>query len=141
MNTFLLVNVAVSWALVGLIWTIQLVHYPAFAFIGKDQFLTFHQHHTRNITYVVMPLMLVELALAGYLAYQYNWQWQWMSLLIIVLLLWALTFFFAIPLHNQLGNGKNQELIRRLVHVNWPRTILWTIKAVSLSCLVYASWG
>ena len=68
MNTLLLVNLAVSWALVGLIWTIQLVHYPSFSFVAEDHFLEFHRHHTRSITWVVMPLMLVELALAFYLA-------------------------------------------------------------------------
>jgi hypothetical protein len=140
MNTLLLINLVASWALVGLIWTIQLVHYPSFSFVAEDQFLEFHRHHTRSITWVVMPLMLVELALAFYLAADYQWGWQWLSLLIIVLLLWALTFFFAVPLHNQLGLGKNEIIIQKLVSANWPRTILWTIKALWLSVLVYYSW-
>ena len=126
-------NLFVTWALVGLIWVIQLVHYPTFKFIAKDDFLAFHQHHTQSITFIVMPLMLAEIGLAFYLAQQQEWAMIWFIPLILVLLIWLSTFLIQVPIHQQLGTGKDSFLIERLVLTNWIRTILWTIKAIWIS--------
>ena len=112
---------------------IQLVHYPTFEFIAKDDFLVFHQHHTRSITIIVMPLMLAEIGLAFYLAQQQEWAVIWLIPLILVLLIWLSTFLIQVPIHQQLGIGKDGSLIKQLVQTNWIRTILWTIKALWLS--------
>jgi len=98
-----------------------------------DNFLAFHQHHTRSITFIVMPLMLGELGLTFYLAQQQKWALIWLIPLILVLLIWLSTFLIQVPLHNQLGIGQDSSLIKRLVQTNWIRTILWTIKAIWLS--------
>lgn len=126
-------NLIFTWLLVGLIWVIQLVHYPSFEFIATDNFLAFHQHHTRSITMIVMPLMLGELGLAVYLAQQQKWGLIWLVPLILVLGIWLSTFLIQVPIHNQLGVGKDSHLIKRLVQTNWVRTILWTIKAIWIS--------
>lgn len=123
----------ISWLLVGLIWVIQLVHYPAFEFISTDNFLAFHDHHTSAITVIVMPLMLGELGLGFYLARQYEWSFIWLIPLIMVLFVWLSTFLIQVPIHNQLGLGKDTTLIQKLVQTNWIRTILWTIKAIWIS--------
>ena len=121
-------HLATSWALLGLIWTIQLSHYPSFKFVEENQFLEFHQHHTKSITLIVMPLMLLELGLVFWQSYQTNWSSIWVVPLILVLMIWASTFFISVPLHEQLGNGKNLETIKKLVDTNWIRTILWSVK-------------
>jgi len=122
-----------SWALFGLIWVIQLVHYPTFPYIAEKDFLAFHQHHTTSITIIVMPLMLAELALSGYLAMHQKWELPFLIPFILVLLIWASTFFIQIPLHNQLGSGKDLNAIQKLVNSNWIRTVLWTAKAIWVS--------
>ena len=123
-----------SWALFGLIWTIQLSHYPAFQFICEKDFSAFHQHHTSSITLVVMPLMLLELGMVGWQAYQSSWNWIWVITLLLVVAIWASTFFIQIPLHGKLEAGKDLEVIKELVKTNWIRTILWSIKAIWVSC-------
>ncbi|MFK7933594.1 MAG: hypothetical protein AB8G22_08785 [Saprospiraceae bacterium] len=130
-----LILLTVSWALVGLIWTIQLVHYPSFHYIDPAEFSAFHQHHTNSITLIVLPLMFAELGLSAYLAYQYNFSWQYLLPLFIVLAIWASTFLISVPLHNQLATVKNELLIKKLVDTNWIRTVLWTGKAVLISFL------
>ncbi len=127
-NTEWLAHLATSWALFGLIWTIQLSHYPSFRFVDEDQFSVFHLHHTRSITLVVMPLMLLELGLVFWQNYQTNWSWIWVVPLVLVLLIWASTFFISVPLHTQLEGGKNLDVIKKLVDTNWIRTILWSVK-------------
>ena len=52
----LVVQAAVTWALVGLIWTIQLAHYPLLAGIAADRYPRWQRLHMRRITAVVAPL-------------------------------------------------------------------------------------
>lgn len=138
-----LLSLAISWALFGLIWMVQLVHYPSFRYISDFQ--AFHVHHTSSISLIVGPLMLAELAVSVYLAWSSNFQWQWLLPLLMVLLIWANTFFQAVPLHEKLAQqavaGTDsiamKEQIEALIRVNWPRTILWTLKALWLSWLAW----
>lgn len=129
------INELVSWALFGLIWIVQLVHYPSFHFVAVDRFIAFHRHHTRAISFIVLPLMLMELGLGGVLAWQSDLDWKYLLSLIIVGLIWASTFLIQVPDHNALGKGKDDLLIDRLVKTNWIRTVLWTTKALWLSFL------
>ncbi len=60
--TIFLTQVFSTWFLVGLIWTIQVVHYPLFGAVGADRFVSYEAAHSRLITLVVAPMMFVELA-------------------------------------------------------------------------------
>lgn len=128
--------IADSWALVGLIWVIQLVHYPSFKFISKDNFLDFHRHHTLSISLIVMPLMLLELGLSIWIGFENGFASQTVIPLILVTLIWLSTFFIQIPIHQKLGNGKDEILIRKLVKTNWIRTVLWTLKGFFISFIL-----
>ncbi len=125
-------NHAISWGLLVLIWVVQLVHYPSFQFIDKVQFADFHAHHTRSISFIVLPLMLLELGFAAILVLQHAFQWNYLVPLILVLCIWASTFLIQVPDHNRLADGKDVAIATRLVQTNWIRTILWTLKAVWL---------
>ena len=46
-------NLTVSSILLGLILTIQFVHYKSFKFIDNEEFKNFHKFHTKNISYGV----------------------------------------------------------------------------------------
>ncbi len=59
-----LANAAVACALTGLIWTIQVVHYPLFARVGEAEWPAYEREHQRRITLVVAPLMLANAGLA-----------------------------------------------------------------------------
>ena len=128
---------AISWMLVGLIWTIQLVHYPGFAYVEPAELTRFHQHHSTSISWIVLPLMVTELGLSAYLAYQFNFNWKYTVPLLIVLVIWASTFFISVPLHNALMGVKDSANIEQLVATNWIRTVLWSGKALLLSYLFY----
>ncbi|MEL6803956.1 MAG: hypothetical protein AAFO91_09270, partial [Bacteroidota bacterium] len=41
-----------------LIWLVQLVIYPSFLYMDKQDFLVWHPIYTRKVTWVVMPIML-----------------------------------------------------------------------------------
>ncbi|MGM0580353.1 MAG: hypothetical protein ACQETL_06720 [Bacteroidota bacterium] len=109
-----------------LIWLVQLIIYPSFLYMKRANLIAFHPKYTNAISIIVMPLMLIQLLTTFYLTYtDLNWILLIQSILII--LLWAATFFQAVPLHNQIKSGiEIKKVTGKLVQANWKRTIMWT---------------
>jgi hypothetical protein len=128
-------NLIVTAMLAGLIWTIQLVHYPSFAFVQRESFTDFSRFHTKRISMLVIPLMLAELTLAILLVFLSDWAPLLCLSLLLVIGIWAATFGLSVPCHNALGANKDGKVIQKLVRTNWLRTGLWTVK---LGVLVFA---
>ena len=126
----LLINLTLSAILTGLIWTIQIVHYPSFLDVGTDQYLVFQQNHMKNISFLVGPLMILELGAGVYLLFdQFSSGLHWLILLgsLLLLIIWVVTIFVASPLHARLvSNGYEVQQIQKLINVNWIRTVAWS---------------
>lgn len=130
-ESIFLIHLLCCLVMTGLIWLIQMVHYPSFTFVDEQVFHQFNLFHQKNISYIVMPLMLVELGSAFALSYFFPGLIFYLNLG-MNLLIFASTAFLSVPIHNQLLQTKSTELIRRLVVTNWPRTTLWTIRSMAL---------
>ncbi|MBX9767094.1 MAG: hypothetical protein K2X47_07480 [Bdellovibrionales bacterium] len=118
--------------LTGLIWTIQILHYPCFDRVSGAGFEEFHLFHTRRITFLVLPLMILDLA-SGIALVVYFPDSELMKInLLAVLMIWMVTFFISVPIHQRLSNEKSTVAIRRLISTNWLRTALWSAR----SCLL-----
>jgi phage terminase large subunit-like protein len=126
---------ASTWFLTGLIWFVQVVHYPLFAAVPPEAFGAYHARHTRTTTSVVVVPMLVELLTSAALL---AWRPAWMSReaavagLILAALVWASTAGVQVPLHARLSRGRDAAAIRRLVRTNAARAALWTAHALLL---------
>jgi hypothetical protein len=116
------------FALFGLIWTIQLVHYPAFHLIELREWPAFHRFHSIRITFIVLPLMLIELITALKLFLDENQPSQ-IFFLSCAVLTWVLTILVFMPLHHQITNRPQSRLLSRLVALNWLRVAIWTFAA------------
>jgi hypothetical protein len=133
-------NVIVTAVLVGLIWTIQWVHYPLFAAVPAAAFPAYHAAHVARITPLVGPLMVAELVLAA------AWWWQsWRAGqglrvasvgLALVAVAWIATALLSVPLHERLADGAEPLLVAALVRTNLVRAIAWTVRLA-----VVAGWG
>ena len=128
----------IDFGLVILIWLVQLVIYPSFRYFPKDGLLIWHQQYTRKITFVVMPLMLLQVALLGLQFYQ-----NFTPLLVLnaclVLAVWLLTFGFFVPLHTCISTGQfTTKDLYNLVVKNWWRTGLWTLVALLSSIHLFS---
>ncbi len=126
----LALHFGVTCGLVGLIWLVQLVHYPSFRFVAPEDFRGFSLFHTTQITWVVAPLMICELLLALRMPFEPSvsaWiSWGSLGLLILI---WLSTALLQVPLHGMLASGKESQVIERLVVTNWVRTVAWSLKA------------
>ena len=84
--------------------------------------------------------MLLELGSSCWLYCKSDFSYQWLLPLLLVILIWGITFLWAIPLHEKLGLERSDADIEALIRANWPRTILWTLKAGWVSWVCYSIW-
>jgi hypothetical protein len=115
----LLLQAGVSCFLTGLIWIVQVVHYPLMSRVGADRFAEYERLHAAWITPVVGPAMLLEAALAAWLLLQTP----------AGIPGWSTKVFVSVPCHAQLAAGFDAAAHDRLVSTNWIRTIGWTARA------------
>lgn len=123
----------------GLIWTVQLVHYPGFLKMGVEKYIEYQQFHMKAITYLVGPSMLIELVLSVILLFMLTGlpdRALYVASFLILIGIWFHTAFWASPIHGKLLNGFSEDLARSLIHANWWRTIGWTLRAFLLGFIL-----
>jgi hypothetical protein len=131
----MLVQLAATLPLCGLIWMVQVVVYPQFARVGPAEFAAYHAAHARLITLVVGPLMLAELsaALLGIVARDDHVPpaLAWLGLALTGVA-WMTTMFASVPQHNVLSAGFDERAHEVLVATNWIRTLAWSARGALL---------
>lgn len=138
MRMVLVLQALSSLNLMGLIACIQWVHYPMFARLEKPEFAESLRWHGERITWLVAPLMLIELSCSLLLYLFPPWPSSIFGLgLGLVVALWFSTGLVQVPLHSRLTRGYDPVAVRLLVASNWLRTLLWSARGLlSLYCLV-----
>jgi hypothetical protein len=136
MHDLLILHSALTFMLVGLIWTIQIVHYPLFAEVGPGEFRLFHGGHMWRISLVAGPLMIGEVFTAGLLWWLGQRDAIFLSSLALLPVIWANTFFQQVPQHEKLLAGYDAKVIQRLNHTNWIRTLAWTLRSLCMLWLL-----
>lgn len=134
----LLVHAAATWFMVGLIWFVQVVHYPLFTGVDEQGWAEYSRRHQVLTTLVVGPAMLAEVASAAVLLAFLPGALT-IAGAVLLALVWASTFFVQVPLHGRLGEGHNAAVMRTLVATNWARTILWSARGVMALLLLTPS--
>ncbi len=128
-----LVQVCSTGYMIGVIWTVQLVHYPLFSAVSLERFSYFERQHQQRISMVVMPFMLAELGTAFALPFITSAIWRpveaWLALAML-LVVWLATFLVQAPAHRRLSAGFDTHVHAGLVQGNWLRTVLWTARGV-----------
>ncbi len=139
-NALFVIQYFSSLFMTGLIWLVQMTHYPYFFYTSDKEFVHAQSFHMRSISYVVMPIMVIELISAIYLLIEPEFKLIKLEIIIafiLLILIWITTYFLSVPLHEKLLEGKDISHIDKLVISNWWRTILWTLKSLILSYGVF----
>ncbi len=129
LKLILLANVAATLYLVGLIWFVQLVHYPLFGHVGPNVFSAYETAHSIRTTIAVGPPMLIEALTTALLLLYRPANISFISALIGAVLLaviWFSTWFLQVPQHTILASGFDPEAHHFLVVSNWLRTFAWS---------------
>jgi hypothetical protein len=135
LRAIFILQIASTLLMTGIIWFVQIVHYPLFAKVDAASFVRYEAEHATRTGWVVGPLMCVELATAALMLMaqfrpaSVTKSSAWIGLA-LALLIWCSTAFIQVPLHQRLAAGFDAAVIARLVSTNWLRTITWTLRSV-----------
>lgn len=115
----------------GVIWFVQIIHYPTLAPPAEGTFVERHQDYTQRMGWIVGPVMLLEMGVQ-LLQLQKTPGPKTFLLFGLLLLIWISTFALQVPAHNLLSQGYDAQVVQRLVRTNWIRTLAWTARSVIL---------
>jgi len=138
----ILANLVATAFMTGVIWFVQIVHYPLMAGWPHDHFGAWETLHRGQTERVVIPVMLVEGAAAALLLVRRPPRCPvWLPWLAAALLagVWVSTFLLQVPCHARLSLGWDEGVHARLVATNWIRTLLWTARLGAVAAIA-AGW-
>ena len=139
--TVLVVGAAATWAMLGLIWMVQIVHYPMLVLYSEAVPATALADHQRRISWVVGPLMATEAFTALVLLFDrpetMSAAAAWVAAGLLALALLS-TAAVQVPLHRRLAAGHEPTAARSLVSTNWVRTLAWTLRGAVLAGVLVA---
>lgn len=144
MEAVLVISTLATWGMIGLIWLIQIVHYPMLALYSEAVPAAAAAAHARRITPVVGPLMATEgatsLLLMAAPPEGISWLVTWGAAALLAVALGA-TIAFAVPVHSRLAEGHDDDAVDHLIRTNWIRTVAWTARGVLLGGAVLTIVG
>ncbi len=116
-----------DFALVVLIWLVQIIIYPGFKYYSSEDLIEWHDRYTRRITFIVIPLMLGQLVLSTLILFYQPTAYS-IGTMALLFTIWLLTFLFFVPQHRDISKGRiSVGKLDLLIKTNWWRTAFWTI--------------
>ena len=129
----LVINALATCVMVGVIWFVQLVHYPLLATIGIDRAPEIAVEHQRRTGWVVGLPMAAEGVTTLWLVFDspsgVHVVLPYVGGLLLAIALGS-TIFLSVPLHEKMAQAPTVDIGHKLVRTNWPRTIAWTLRGV-----------
>jgi len=123
------IHFAVTWAMIGAVWFVLIVHYPSYQFFSKDHFSEFEKFHIQRTLCLVIPVMLIEAITALILAFQGG---LFIVNVVLLAIIWIMTFAGCIPGHVCLRKGFSPPVFHRLMALHSVRVGLWTVRGILL---------
>tara|TARA_B000000475_G_C15848538_1_gene387048 strand:- start:125 stop:499 length:375 start_codon:yes stop_codon:yes gene_type:complete len=119
--------------MVAIIWIVQILHYPTFKFIDQKRYEEFQDFHMKRISYIIIPIMLVELSSGVIvLIIDSSLYTPFGVSLMLLIFIWILTALLFSKVHAYLLKGYDEDSINKLIDLNWIRTIFWTVRLIIL---------
>ena len=67
-----LIHLITTAMMVSIIWLVQILHYPTFLYIDNERYTEFQNFHMKNISFLIIPLMLLEFLTGFFLLFFVN---------------------------------------------------------------------
>ena len=142
-----IVHLAASLFMVGLIWTIQYAHYPLFAYVGETTYASFQAEHVERIgRLLILPWLTEGITLIGILAIAFIGKRKELRVLAVInglamAIVLVLSGFWSAPAHAKLANGFDESVHQQLMTVNLIRTFAWTVSGICAVLIVLSAWS
>lgn len=139
-RTLLVIHLAATLFMVGLIWTIHYVHYPLFANVGESTYASFQASHVERIGKLLFVPWLTEgITLIGVLALAFLGGHKALRVPTVIngaamAVVLVISGFWSAPAHGKLADGFDASVHDQLMTANLIRTLAWTV------CGICAVW-
>jgi hypothetical protein len=139
--TVAIVHLVAAAYMAGVIWFVQVVHYPLFALVPESASTAYARENQPRTARVVGPAMLVEGVCAIWLFLDPPGDLGRVLPLVAGLLLAVVlgsTVIVQVPRHARLADDPSTvaETVASLVAGNWVRTVGWSLRAVLAAVMV-----
>ena len=132
-RTLLVIHLAATLFMVGLIWTIHYVHYPLFAYVGESTYASFQAAHVERIGKLLfIPWLSEGITLIGVLALAFLGGHKALRIPSVInglamAVVLVISGFWSAPTHAKLADGFDTSIHDQLMTVNLIRTLAWTV--------------
>ncbi|WP_407557293.1 hypothetical protein [Winogradskyella sp. 4-2091] len=135
MKIILIIHLVATVFMTGLCWFVQIVHYPLFRAIERNEFPSYERKNV--ITgFITVPVMVIELITGLILLYHFRDSLHLLNMVLLTFI-WLSTFIFQVPIHLKLMQEGSPELITKVIRTNWIRTLNWTARTLLLGYLIW----
>ncbi|WCO68268.1 hypothetical protein PO878_05945 [Iamia majanohamensis] len=138
-DVVLVLGATATWTMVGVIWFVQVVHYPLLGTIGADRSAEVGARHQTLTSFVVGPPMAVEgvttLVLLAAAPEGVAPVLPWVAAVLLAVALGA-TVALLVPRHRRMLDAPGPEVGAGLVATNWVRTVAWSGRGVLLAVML-----
>lgn len=131
-----IVHAAATWFMVGMIWTIHVVHYPLFATVGPESYVNFQSEHVERIGRLLFVPWLTEgLTLLVLLWFVVARRRCDIAVPVVVgaiamAVVLVISGFWSAPAHGDLADGFDTAVHDRLMTANLVRALAWSVRGV-----------
>jgi hypothetical protein len=121
---------------VGVIWVLQLNHYPLYAKVGQGEFQDYMTAHNQRILLPIVLPSIIAFASSLLLLWRRPLgtpSWSVLAVIFFNVVILLSTVLVQGKAHSALArNGYSESLIQRIIATNWIRTVAWTINGLLL---------
>lgn len=136
-------HLAATLFMCGVIWFVQLVHYPLLSMVPVESAASTAVEHQRRTAWVVGPAMAVEGVTTLVVFFDrpagVAWWLPWVGGALLTVALGS-TILLSVPRHTRMATAPDARVGRELVLTNWPRTVAWTLRGV-VAVAIAAQWA
>lgn len=137
-----IVHVLATWFMVGMIWTIHLVHYPLFAEVGPESYVGFQSEHVERIgALLAVPWLTEGLTLVVLLWFVLVGKRRDIATPVLVgamamATVLVISGFWSAPAHGELADGFDAAVHDRLMTANLVRALAWSVRGACATWIV-----
>ena len=133
MNLLVILNAASALVMTGVIWFVQVVHYPLLAIVPVENARTVAGEHQSRTAWVVGAPMGIEGVTTLWLMFDrpagVPWVLAWAGGACVAVALLC-TVLLSVPRHARMAETPDARVGRELVLTNWPRTVAWSLHGI-----------
>ena len=145
-RVIVMAHVIATWFMVGLIWTIHVVHYPLFADVGEATYVAFQSAHVDRIGKLLFVPWLTEgITLLALLWLSFMGGRRELRVPVFIgaaamAVVLIISGVWSAPAHGDLMDGFDSAIHERLMTANLVRTLAWTVRGMSAVWILAIVW-